>query len=67
MIPENDATGNRLPESETHKKVRKIYEAHPDDAFVQALMDSTPPTYVYNQDKSDDDLLYDTLKEKYDL
>ncbi|MCK5704567.1 MAG: hypothetical protein KAI29_25615 [Cyclobacteriaceae bacterium] len=56
-----------VKETEVFKKIKKLYEAFPDDPFIQSLMETTPPDYGYQQDKSDDDLLSDALKNKYGL
>ena len=37
------------------------------DPFFQVLVDSNLPDYNYPSGMSDDDLLYEALKEKYEL
>lgn len=54
-------------ENNAFEKIKKLYESFPEDAFVKSLMDSTPPSYSYKLEQGDDDLLFDALKEKYDI
>ena len=37
------------------------------DPFIQVLVDSNLPDYNYPSGMNDDDLLYEALKEKYEL
>jgi hypothetical protein len=63
---ENKATPEQ--ESNTYKKTKALYKQMPDDDFIRALHESTPPDYQYKEpDKDDDDLLYDALRDKYEL
>lgn len=38
-----------------------------EDPFIQVLIDSNLPDYNYPSGMNDDDLLYEALKEKYEL
>ena len=62
MMPIED--NSQSVESNTFEKIKKLYDSFPEDAFVQSLMESTPPSYSYKIEQGDDDLLFDALKER---
>lgn len=65
---EQEAEPEKSQSSRTFMKTKKVYEQMPDDDFIKALHESTPPDYQYkDSEKDDDDLLYDALKDKYEL
>ncbi|WP_010663459.1 hypothetical protein [Marinilabilia salmonicolor] len=68
IIPEEKIKESNSQESNAFKKTQVLYKQNPKDDFIKALHESTPPHYQYKaSDKTDDDLLYDALKAKYEL
>jgi len=68
IIHEEKIKKSHTQESDAFKKTQVLYRQFPEDDFIKALHESTPPDYQYKASgKDDDDLLYDALKEKYEL
>lgn len=66
----DDNTINRLKntqKSTTYQKLELLNEELGGDELIEALLKHTPLDYEYKSNKSDDEILYEALREKYEL
>ena len=52
--------------SETSKALEKAVEKSGGNSFLKLLLKNTPKNYTFYQNKSDKEILYEVLKEKYE-
>ncbi len=53
--------------SKTYLQLEKLNKDLGGNDLVEAIMEGMPKDYTYKQTKSDDDILFEALREKYEL
>ena len=67
IIAYGDNSGKTVEKSKAYKALENANKRLPGDSLLELLLKNTPINYSYQQSKPDKKVLYDVLKEKYNL